>query len=127
MKRHYIRKHQKTYKDEKTLDGRMICNYQDCSLEFFHKKKFIEPLSVAHEINIESKKLLFTSWSNSFLGKKKSNSTIMFIFLNLLKESTSNNFKNTYFVCQHDRKDRAHRRKDEPVRKSDKIYKHGKV
>ena len=105
----------------------MICNYQDCSLEFFHKKKFKEPLSVAHKINIESKKLLFTSWSNSFLAKKKSNSTIMFIFLNLLKESTLNNFKDTYFVCQHHRKDRAHRRKDEPVRKSDKIHKHGKV
>ena len=26
------------YRDEKTLDGRMTCNYQDCNLEFFQKK-----------------------------------------------------------------------------------------
>ena len=43
------------------------------------------------------------------------------------KELASNNFKNTYFVCQHDGKDRAHRMKDKLARKRDKIHKHGKV
>ena len=43
------------YRDEKTLDGRMTCNYQDCNLEFFQKKMFIEHLAAAHKINIESK------------------------------------------------------------------------
>ena len=55
LKRHYIRKHAKIYRGEKTLDGRMTCNYQDCILEFFHKKKFIEHLAAAHKINIKSK------------------------------------------------------------------------
>ena len=45
-------------------------------------------------------------WSNSFPGKKKKNTT--FIFSKPYKETTSNNFKNTYFVCQHDGKDGAH-------------------
>ena len=51
-----IRKHEKIYRGEKTLDGRMTCNYQVCILEFFHKKKFTEHLAAAHKINIESKK-----------------------------------------------------------------------
>ena len=61
LKRHYIRKHEKIYRDEKTLDGQMTCNFQDCNFEFFNKKKFIEHLAAAHKINIESKKLAFTS------------------------------------------------------------------
>lgn len=50
--------------------------------EFFHKKKFMEHLATTHKINIESKKLSLTS-VEQFLGKKRRNSTITFIFLNL--------------------------------------------
>ena len=52
----------------------------------FLKKKFIEHLAAAHKINIESKtNIIPPQWSNSFLGKKKRDSTIMFIFLNFIK------------------------------------------
>ena len=85
LKRHYIRKHEKIYRDENTLDEQMTCNYQDCTLEFFHEKKFLQHLAAAHKINIKSKRLSFPQWSNSFLGKKKRNSTIMLIFLNIIK------------------------------------------
>ena len=117
LKRHYIRKHEKIYRYEKTLDGRMTCNYQDCTLEFFHKKKFIKHLAAAHKINIESKRLSFPSVEQFFSWKEKEELNNYVYF--------SNNFKNTYFVCQHDGKDRAHW--DEPARKTDKIHKHGKV
>ena len=65
----------------------MTCNYQDCNLDFFHKRKFVEHLAAAHKINIESKNYNSPQWSNSVLGKKKRNSPIMFIFLNLIKSS----------------------------------------
>ena len=54
LKRHYIRKHEKIFRDGKTSDGQMTCNYQGCTLECFHRKKFIEHLTAAHKINIES-------------------------------------------------------------------------
>ena len=63
----------------------------------------------------------FLSW------KEKEELNNYVYFSKPYKESASNNFKNTYFVCQHDGKDRAHRKKDELARKSDKIHKHGKV
>ena len=35
----------------------MTCNYQNGTLEFFHKKKFIEHLTADHKINIKLKRL----------------------------------------------------------------------
>ena len=114
MKRHYIRKHEKIYRDEKSLDGQMTCNYQDC---IFHKKKFIEHLlAAAHKINIESKKLSFPSMEQLISWKEKEELNNYVNFCKPYKDSASNNFKNTYFVCQHDGKDRAHQKKDESAR-----------
>ena len=127
LKKHYIRKHEKIYRDGKTLNGQMTCNCQDCTLEFFHKKKFIEHLAAAHKINIESKRLSFPAVEQLISWKEKEEVKNYVYFSKPYKNSTSNNFKNIYFVCQHDGKDRVHRKKDEPARKTDKIHKHGKV
>ena len=73
------------------------------TLEFFHKKKFIEHLAAAHKINIESKRLSFPSVEQFISWKEKEKLNNYVYFSKPDKEPTSNNFKNT--VCQHDGKD----------------------
>ena len=81
MKRYGNTKRKKIYRDENTLDGRMTCDYQDCSSEIFHKNMFMKHLTAAHKINIESKNLAFPSVEQFISWKEKqefSNSVYFF-------------------------------------------------
>ena len=54
MNRHMQRKHNATYKDEKTLSARTICSYPNCNEEYFHKSKYIEHFSEKHHVDFQT-------------------------------------------------------------------------
>ena len=71
MNRHMQRKHNATYKDEKTLSARTICSYPNCNEEYFHKSKYIEHLSEKHHVDFQTIKKTLQICRSFFHGKKK--------------------------------------------------------
>ena len=71
MNRHMQRKHDATYKDERTLSARTICSYPNCNEEYFHKSKYIEYLSEKHHVDFQTIEKTSQICKNFFRGKKK--------------------------------------------------------
>ena len=74
INRHMQRKHDTTYKDEKTLSARTICSYPNCNEEYFHKSKYIEHLSEKHHVDFQTIEKNFTSMQEVFSWKEKEES-----------------------------------------------------
>ena len=74
MIRHMQRKHDTTYKDEKTLYVRTMCSYPNCNEEYFHKNKYIEHLSEKHHVDFQTIEKNFTNMQEFFSWKEKEES-----------------------------------------------------
>ena len=74
MNRHMQRKHDATYKDEKTLSARTICSYPNCNEEYFHKSKYIEHLSEKYHADFQTIEKNFTNMQEFFSWKEKEES-----------------------------------------------------
>ena len=127
MNRHMQRKHDATYKDEKTLSARTIRSYHNCNEEYFHKSKYIEHLSEKHHVDIQTIEKSFTNMQEFFSWKEKEESENFLYFSKQRGTSSSEIASNMYYVCQHDGHSKAHRRKEEPDRKTNKRYHHGRI
>ena len=127
MNRHMRRKHDATYKDEKTLSARTICSYPNCNEEYFHKSKYIEHLSEKHHVDIQTVEKNFTNMQEFFSWKEKEESENFLYFSKQRGTSSSEIASNMYYVCQHDGHSKAHRRNKEPERKTNKRYHHGRI
>ena len=71
MNRHVQRKHDATFKDEKTLFARTICSYPKCYEEYFHKSKYVEHLSEKHHVDIQTIEKTLQICKSFLHGKKK--------------------------------------------------------
>ena len=74
MNRHMQRKHNATYKDEKTLSARTICSYPNCNEEYFHKSKYIEHFSEKHHVDFQTIEKNFTNMQEVLSWKEKEES-----------------------------------------------------
>ena len=74
MNRHMQRKHNATYKDEKTLSARTICFYPNCNEEYFHKSKYIEHFSEKHHVDFQTIEKNFTNMQEFLSWKEKEES-----------------------------------------------------
>ena len=74
MNRHIQRKHDATYKDEKTLSARMIYSYPNCNEEYFYKSKYIEHLSEKHHVDVQTIEKNFANIKEFFSWKEKEES-----------------------------------------------------
>ena len=127
MDRNMQRKHDATYKDEKNLSARTICSYPNCNEEYFHKSKYIEHLSEIHRGDIQTIEKKCTNIQEFFSWKEKEESENFLYFSKQLGTSSSEIASNMYYVCQHDGHSKAHRRKEEPERKTYKRHHHGRI
>ena len=127
MNRHMQRKHDATYKDEKTLSERTICSYPNYNEEYFPKSKYIEYLSEKHHVDVQTIEKNFTNMQEFFSWKEKEESENFLYFSKQRGTSSSEIASNMYYVCQHDGHSKAHRRKEEPERKTNKRYHHGRI
>ena len=120
MNRYMQRKHDVTYNDEKNLSARTICSYPNCNEEFFIKSKYIEHLSEKHHVDFQTIKKNLQICRSFFHGKKKKKVRTFYTLVNSDGTSSSEVGSNMYYVCQHDGHSKAHRRKEEPDRKTNK-------
>ena len=127
MNRHMQRKHNATYKDEKTLSARTVCSYPNCNEEYFHKIKYNEHLSEKHHVDFQTIEKNFTNMQEFFSWKEKEESENFPYFSKQRGTSSSEVASNMYHVCQHYGHSKAHRRKEEPDRKTNKRYHHGRI
>ena len=127
MNRHMQRKHNATYKDEKTLSARTVCSYPNCNEEYFHKIKYNEHLSGKHHVDFQTIEKNFTNMQEFFSWKEKEESENFPYFSKQRGTSSSEVASNMYHVCQHYGHSKAHRRKEEPDRKTNKRYHHGRI
>ena len=61
-----------------------------------------------------------------FVERKRRNENFLY-FSKQRGTSSSEIASNIYYVCQHDGHSKAHRKKEEPKRKTNKIYHHGRI
>ena len=86
----------------------------------FIKSKYIEHLSEKHHVDFQTIKKNLQICRSFFHGKKKKKVRTFYTLVNSDGTSSSEVGSNMYYVCQHDGHSKAHRRKEEPDRKTNK-------
>ena len=82
ISRHMQRKHDVTYKDEKTSSARAICSYPNCNGEYLHKSKYIEHLSEEHYVDYQTIEKTLQICRCFFHGKKKNELKTFYTLVN---------------------------------------------
>ena len=93
----------------------------------FIKSKYIEHLSEKHHVDFQTIKKNLQICRSFFHGKKKKKVRTFYTLVNSDGTSSSEVGSNMYYVCQHDGHSKAHRRKEEPDRKTNKRYHHRRI
>ena len=127
LKRHMLNKHEVVYKDANTIDTRRECNYPNCVESFFHTKDLIKHLAAVHSVNIQTVNVSFRTEKYFFEWKEQEQISNFVYFSKQTCDTVSTNTRNMYYICQHDGSDRAHRKKGDSARKTQKRYSHGQV
>ena len=127
FKRHMLKAHDTIYESKNTLHARTPCGYEGCDEKFYKKLDLIHHWEVIHSVNIEKSEHTFDTMDDFLQWKDKEE---LINFVHFSKQSSTHitgKGSLSYYICQHDGSDRAHRKKGEPDRKTSKRYKNGRV
>ena len=99
-----------------------VCKHPGCGETFYHKNKLIKHMKIEHKVEIHEKTVLFDSEEEFYSWKEKEELSNHVYFSKESVDVDKGNVRHMYFYCQRDGHAKAHRRHDEPRRKSDRRF-----
>ncbi|XP_019641033.1 PREDICTED: PR domain zinc finger protein 15-like [Branchiostoma belcheri] len=126
LKRHWIQVHKQDFDDPHEAK-KTSCIHPNCDKVFYHRTRMLKHLEDDHDMRLSSSTHRFDT-ERDFLDwkeREERNNLVQFS-----KQSGSNFGKDTrysYYICEHDGSDRAHRAHWQPARLSSRRNKKGRV
>ena len=104
-----------------------FCDQQGCIESFFTKTKLIEHKKNEHQVKYKEATMTFPSMKEFFEWKEREELQNCVYFTKQQGDTKTELSRNIYFYCQYDGHDKTHRKSDEPLRKTNKKFKRGRI